>query len=60
VYASRGGSRVSYTSSGRYISFTTAGYLKDLVNQPIQPTKDLKTFWTAVMSAVQEDITATG
>ncbi|HEX8838223.1 MAG TPA: hypothetical protein VF748_14875 [Candidatus Acidoferrum sp.] len=60
VYASRGGSRIQYTSSGRYISFQTAGYLKDLTQQPIQPTANLKTFWAAILSAVQADIAATG
>ena len=35
VGASRGASDVSYSSTGRYISFQTAGYQVNLPRQPI-------------------------
>jgi hypothetical protein len=58
VTSSRGHSTVSYTSKGRYVSFTTAGYQRELLGQPIQPTTSLEAFWLAVLGIVQADITA--
>ena len=49
---------MSYTSKGRYVSFTTAGYQRELLGQPIQPTTSLEAFWLAVLGIVQADITA--
>jgi hypothetical protein len=60
VYPSRGGCTVQYSSKGRYISFQTAGYQKQLQGQPIQPTSSMKAFWSSVLGIVQADITATG
>jgi len=58
VYASRGGSKVQYTTSGRYISFQTAGYQRTLQAQPIQPTASLSVFWLAILNTIVADITA--
>lgn len=58
VTSSRGRSTISYTSKGRYVSFTTSGYNRQLLGQPIQPTSSLSAFWLAVLGAVVADITA--
>lgn len=60
VGSSRGASTVSYSTNGRYVSFTTAGYQQQLLGQPIQPTTSLKAFWSSVLAIVQADITANG
>ena len=60
VRSSRGASTVSYSTNGRYVSFTTAGYNRHLAGQPIQPTSSLKAFWTSVLAIVQADVTANG
>lgn len=60
VSASRGGSRVQYTSKGRYVSFQTAGYQTTLPSQPIQTTSSLKAYWLGVLNQVIADITANG
>lgn len=57
VKSARGSSRVEYTSKGRYVSFTTAGYQRDLLGQPIQPTASLSAFWLSVLDLVVKDIT---
>lgn len=58
VRSSRGGSTISYTTAGRYVSFSTTGYQRELLGQPIQPTASLSAFWLAILAAVQADITA--
>jgi len=58
VTSSRGGSKISYTSKGRYVSFPTTGYQRELLSQPIQPTSTLSAFWLSVIGAVLADITA--
>lgn len=58
VTSSRGASTVSYTTKGRYVSFTTAGLTDQLQKQPIQPTSSLSAFWLSVLAIVQADITA--
>ena len=58
VYSSRGKSRIQYTSKGRYVSFTTSGYQRELTGLPILPTSALSAFWLAVLADVQSDITA--
>lgn len=58
VNSSRGGSTISYTTKGRYVSFTTSGYQRQLLSQPIQPTATLSGFWLSVLAAVVADITA--
>lgn len=58
VYPSRGGCKVQYGSKGRYISFQTAGYQRQLLKQPIQPTSSLQAFWLSVLQLVVADITA--
>lgn len=60
VFSRRGSTVIAYTSKGRYVSFTTAGYNKDLNRQPVQPTTSLKTYWLSVLALVQADITANG
>lgn len=58
VYAARGGSHIQFTSKGRYISFPTNGYQRDLVQQPIQPTASLSAFWQSVLNEVLANIQA--
>lgn len=58
VYSSRGQSRVQYTSKGRYVSFPTSGYLRQLIGRPIQPTTSLSAFWESVLGEVLADIEA--
>jgi hypothetical protein len=58
VDSARGSSRISYSTTGRYVSFTTAGLGNELLQQPILPTASLKGFWTEVIALVQADITA--
>jgi hypothetical protein len=58
VSSARGSSTVSYTTNGRYVSFTTAGLTNTLQKQPILPTASLAGFWTEVIALVQADITA--
>lgn len=58
VTATRGGSTVRYSTNGRYVSFNTSGYLRELLSQPVQPTSSLSVFWLAVLNAVLADITA--
>lgn len=58
VTSSRGKSTVSYTSKGRYVSFVTSGYQRQLINEPIQSTASLSAFWLGVLDAVVADITA--
>jgi hypothetical protein len=58
VTSSRGASTVSFSSNGRYVSFNTAGYQRQLLGQPIQPTTSLEAFWASVLGIVQADLTA--
>lgn len=58
VTSSRGKSTISYTSKGRYVSFVTSGYQRQLINEPIQSTASLSAFWLGVLDAVVADITA--
>jgi hypothetical protein len=58
VRSARGSSTVSYTTKGRYVSFTTSGLTDELLKQPIQPTTSLSAFWLSVLAIVQADINA--
>ena len=58
VTSSRGKSTISYTSKGRYVSFVTSGYQRQLLAQPIQPTSSLSALWLSVLETVVADITA--
>lgn len=58
VTATRGGSTVRYSTNGRYVSFNTSGYLRELLAQPVQPTASLSVFWLSVLNAVLADVTA--
>jgi hypothetical protein len=58
VSASRGASTVSFTSNGRYVSFTASGYQRQLLGQAIQPTTSLDAFWASVLAIVQGSLTA--
>jgi hypothetical protein len=53
VTSTRGGSNVSFSSAGTYISTQVNGYRVDLTGQPVQPTADQKTFWASVLAIVQ-------
>lgn len=58
VTSTRGGSNVSFTSSGTYISTPVNGYSVDLTGEAVQPTADQKTFWTSVLAIVEAQIAA--
>lgn len=58
VTSTRGGSNVSFSSAGTYISTPVNGYRIDLTGQAVQPTADQKTFWTSVLAIVQAQIAA--
>lgn len=58
VTSTRGGSNVSFSSSGTYISTAMNGYAVDLPGEAVQPTVDQKTFWLSVLAIVQAQITA--
>lgn len=58
VTSTRGGSNVSFSSVGSYVSTPMNGYSVDLPGSPIQPTVDQKTFWTSVLALVQAQIAA--
>lgn len=58
VFSSRGASRIQYTSSGKYVSFTTAGLSNELAKQPVMPTTSLDGFWQEVIGLVVADIEA--
>ena len=58
VTASRGASTVSFSSNGRYVSFNTSGYQRQLLGQPVQPTASLEGFWASVLAIVQASLTA--
>lgn len=60
VRSARGHSIIQYTSKGRYVSLTTAGYNRLLPPASLQPTSSNKAFWTSVVALVAADITATG
>lgn len=60
VTSSRGASTVTYSSNGRYVSFVTSGYQRQLLGQPIQPTSSLKAFWASVLGIVLADVEANG
>jgi hypothetical protein len=57
VTAARGSSTVSFSTNGRYVSFTTAGYQRQLLGQPVQPTASLDVFWASILAAVQSSLT---
>lgn len=59
VTSSRGGSTVTFSSNGRYISFNTGGYNRTLSGQPVQSTASLAAFWTPILDAVVASIAAT-
>lgn len=56
VSASRGASRVQYSTKGRYISFPVNGLTEDLARQAIQPTSSAVAFWTSVLNLVLTEI----
>lgn len=58
VTSTRGASVVAFTSAGSYVSDAMNGYSVTLTGEPILPTTDQKTFWTAVLGIVQAQITA--
>lgn len=57
VNSARGSSKITYSTKGRYVSFTTAGLSEQLLGQPIQPTSSLEAFWLSVLGLVQASIT---
>lgn len=57
VNSARGSSKITYSTKGRYVSFTTAGLSEQLLGQPIQPTSSLEAFWLSVLGLVQTSIT---
>jgi hypothetical protein len=58
VQSSRGASKISYSTSGRYVSLPTNILGNQLTRQPIQPTSSDKAFWESVIAIVNADIIA--
>lgn len=58
VSAARGSSTVQFSTNGRYVSFNTSGYQRQLLAQPVQPTASLDVFWASILAAVQASLTA--
>ncbi|HEV2225138.1 MAG TPA: hypothetical protein VGR84_19250 [Candidatus Acidoferrales bacterium] len=58
VQAARGSTRVSYSTKGRYVSFITNGYQRQLLQQSLQPTSSLSAYWQSVIGLVLADIEA--
>lgn len=58
VFSARGSSTIEFRTSGKYVSFTTAGLQETLQRQPIQPTATLDGFWLSVLALVTAEITA--
>jgi hypothetical protein len=58
VQSSRGASRISYSTGGRYINLATNILGNDLMRQPVQPTSTDKAFWESVIAIVNADIIA--
>lgn len=56
VYSSRSATRVQFSTSGKYVSFTTAGLTGDLTQQPLLTTASLVAFWLQVLAIVQGEI----
>jgi hypothetical protein len=60
VTSQRSGSRISYSTKGKYISLPTNGLSDDLAKQPVFTTSSAQAFWEAVIPIVLADITAGG
>lgn len=58
VTGQRGHSTIQFSSGGRYVSMTTAGYQRTLGNQPLLPTTSLEAFWAAVIAQVTASLVA--
>jgi hypothetical protein len=58
VTSQRGGSHVTLSTAGRYISLPTNTISADLPRQPIQPTSSAAAFWQSVLAIVQAQIIA--
>jgi hypothetical protein len=56
VTATRGASKVTFSSKGKYISLITAGISGDLTKQPIFSTTSAEAFWVQVLPLVQAAI----
>lgn len=56
VTSARGSSTVQFSTTGRYVSLTTAGITEQLLQQPIQPTTSNKAFWLSVLALVQAEL----
>lgn len=56
VTAARGSSTVQFSTTGRYVSLTTAGITEQLLQQPIQPSTSNKAFWLSVLALVQAEL----
>ena len=52
VTASRGASRITFSTQGRYISLPVNGISEQLARQPIQPTSSPLAFWQSVLATV--------
>ena len=58
VRSTRGATTIQYSTTGKYVSFTTAGLTDTLLKQPILSTANLEEYWLAVLALVQADITS--
>lgn len=58
VSATRGATTIDFSTTGRYVSFTTGGLGDTLTKQPIMTTASQQAFWLQVLGLVQAEITA--
>lgn len=56
VTAQRGGSNVTFTTKGRYISLPVNGITANLPRQPVQPTANALAFWQSVIAIVTAEL----
>lgn len=58
VSHARAHTTITYRTNGQYYRLTTAGFSRDLTNQPVITSSSISAFWLVVLAAVQADMTA--
>lgn len=58
VTHNRTGTKVAYSTTGRYFALETAGFQRDLTGQPLLTTASAAAFFEAVLAIVTADLTA--
>lgn len=58
VRSARGSSKITYSTSGRYVSLITNAVGNVMPQQAVQPTSSADAFWESVIGLVLADIEA--